>query len=87
MLVGGFAELELRGGRGLGLGEAVLGIGGLDRVVVLRERADRVDDAPADEAVVVEAMVRSAVCSIWATTSRAVQSGCLALISAATPAT
>src|SRR5690606_5310333 len=49
--VGGFAQGE--GGRGgaLGWGEALAGAGGLDGAVVLGEGGDRVDDAPADQAV------------------------------------
>ena len=43
-----FRPAGVRRSRRLGPGEALLRTRGLDRVVVLRQRADRVDDAPAD---------------------------------------
>ena len=52
MFLGRLAQVEFGGGGGLRLGEALVGVGGLDRVVVLRQGTDRVDHAPADQPVV-----------------------------------
>ena len=70
-----------------GRAEALLGVGGLHGVFVLGEGADRVDHSPADQAVVARGGAFGGLFDLGDDLRWAVQSGCLALISAATPAT